>query len=528
MYSHQTRKGSFMIENPILQVPIKISKKHVIKNAKNNNMDFEEAICEFIDNSIDAKATQVDIFKKKSDIDKHFHFTFIDNGNGMSHESLISAVSSYGSKGNYDNSSIGMYGVGLKDAVSNLCEKGIVRIESVKDGFLSVAEMSFDDDDLDGDAHWNIYPVKSTKKKNGTSIFIPNVKNTTHNQPLLNFLSTTYYPRWKKDKNFKIVFHYNDDKLLNIVMEDPLYYDLMVKNGYEAHQRSLKIDGETISIYGFCYPDNCPQVEDYVAFDKKVGNSTEGPHSARRAGTFWNIGNRFSSLGNGIWHFMLSDQQILNSCRVCVIVPKKLQHYFVQINKSKINIDGSDETLKDFIVKYKEVVASVRREASKKSKDNPNTNEIEKHINDALRPFQKDKPVDMKNLDLAEMINNISFKSNTGKGGSNNRPTGLAYEKTRPFIVEIKSFDSKRQLMSYDIKPNGQVVITLNDIHEYYKNYFLFLDAREQAIQVISLYCMLVTLISMQHLEYFKPFVIDEFMDMYSKKLNEYHQSIEA
>jgi hypothetical protein len=209
-------------------------------------------------------------------------------------------------------------------------------------------------------------------------------------------------------------------------------------------------------------------------------------------------------------------------------VPKKLQHYFVQINKSKINIDSSEEVLKEFIVKYKEVVASVRREASKKSKDNPNSDEIEKHINDALRPFQKDKPVDLKNLNMTDIINEIGFKSNSSKGGSKNRPSGVAYEKTRPFIVEIKSFDSKRQLMTYDIKPNGQVVITMNDIHEYYKNYFIFLEAREQAIQVITLYCQLVTLISLNHLEYIKPYVIDEFMDMYSKKLNEYHQTIEA
>lgn len=514
----------------VFQVPIKISKKHVIKNAKNNNMDFEEAICEFIDNSIDAKATQVDVFKKKSDIDKHFHFTFVDNGNGMSHESLISAVSSYGSKGDYDNTSIGMYGVGLKDAVSNLCEKGIVRIETIKDGFLSVAEMSFDDDDLDGDAHWNIYPVAKTRKKNGTSIYIPYVKNKTHNQPLINFLSTTYYPRWKKDKNFKIILHYNDDKPLNIALEDPMYYDLMVKNKYEAHQRSLKISGEEISIFGFYYPDSCPQVEDYISFDKKVGVGTEGPHSARRAGAFWNIGNRFSSLGNGIWHVTLSDQQILNSCRVCVVVPKKLQHLFVQINKSKINIDQQDEILQEFIVKFKEVVTSLRREASKKTKDNVNTDEIEKHINDALRPFQKDKPVDTRTLNLTDIINinTLGINSNNSKGGHNNRPSGLAYEKTRPFIIEIRTFDTKRQLMRHEIKPNGQVIITMNDSHDYFKNYFSFLEAREQAIQVISLYCQLITLISLQHLEYFQPYVIDEFMDFYSKKLNEYHQSLEA
>jgi hypothetical protein len=517
-----------MSKENYVEVPIKISKKHVIKNAKNNNMDFEEAICEFIDNSIDAKATLIKISKKKTDIDKYFNLSFEDNGNGMSYDALVSAVSSYGSKGQYDNTSIGMYGVGLKDAVSNLCEKGLVRIETVKDKLLSRAEMSFDDDDLDGDASWRIYPAKPTNKKNGTNIYIPYVKGTTHNQPLLNFLSVTYYPRWKNDKNFKIQFNYNDEKPIPVVLEDPLYIDLMIKNKAEPHHRVVSILGENIEMMGFHYSENCPQYEDFIMFDKNVGRSMDGPRAAKRSGTFWNIGNRFSTLGDGIWHFSQSDQQIFNSCRILIKVPKNLQKYFVQINKSKINIDENDELLKEFVDKYKEIVNALRKDANKKIKDNPDNAGQIKDINEALRNLQKDKPVDLKDDDYRSFIEQIqpSVKNKTGK--SNNRPSGLTYEKPRPFSVDIKMFDNQRELFRHEQKPNGEIVITLNESHSYYINYFRKLDISEKAIQVCNFYCQIVTLAQMFRADYLSKHAMSEYYDLYAKKLNEYHDQAEA
>ena len=523
MFDFVRKEVSKMTEEVI---PIKISKKHIIKNAKNNNMDFEEAICEFLDNSIDAKASQVYIKKEYSGEGKLYHFTFTDNGSGMTYESLKSAIGSYGSKGKYDSQSIGMYGVGLKDAVANLCQKGVVKIVTTNNGLRSEATMSFDDDDLDGDASWKLKQPKHVTSKNGTCIYIPYVESSTHKHPLMNFLSTTYYPKYNKDKSFKVILEDHQGKKESIKFEDPLYYDLMIKNGIQPITRSVQIGGETVWIIGFHYPENCPKSEDYISFDAETGRGNPGPHTARRCGTFWNIGNRFSSLGNGIWHFQGSDQQNLNSSRICVIIPKSIQHKFVQINKSKININEDDEDLKEFVHQYREVVTALKKEYAKKEKANNDTEEMNTLLNDKLKKLQKDMPNELKSEELRPHIPQSKAEPREHLGGTCPRPTGLTYEKPLPFKYESKIFDNDRVFIRYEQEPNGKIVIVMNENHNYFKNYFIKLNTDEQAIQIFNFYMQIVTLTRLSSDDFVKQGGIDEFWDIYAKKLNAFYEGL--
>jgi hypothetical protein len=507
-------------------IPIKMTKKHIIKNAKNNNMDFEEAVCEFLDNSIDAKASQVYIKKQKSNVNNLYHFTFTDNGFGMTYESLKSAIGSYGSKGKYDNQSIGMYGVGLKDAVANLCQKGTVKITTIHNNLLSEATMSFDDDDLDGDASWKLKSPVRTNKKNGTIIYIPFVESTTSKTPLLNFLSTTYYPKYEKDNNFKIIFEDHNENVQNIKFEDPLYFNLMKQAGHEPLTRSIKIGNETVQIIGFMYPEGCPKVEDLIMFDSEVGRGTPGVRNARRCGTFWNIGNRFSSLGNGTWHFFLSDQQSLNSCRVCVIVPKSIQNKFVQINKSKININEDDKDLKEFVFQYKEVVTALKKEYLEREKVNNDSEGMTSLINDKLKKMQKDMPNELKSQELRPHIPQSSTEPKEHLGGTCPRPVGLSYEKRMPFKYESKIFDNDRVFLRYEQEPDGRIVITMNENHNYFKKYFIKLNLDEQAIQVFNFYMQIVTLTRLSSDDFIKHGGVDEFWDIYAKKLNAFYENL--
>ena len=82
------------------------------------------ALCDIIDNSIDANATKIKVFiTNKND---NFQIIILDNGCGMSKDTLDEALK-FGSDSSHDEiSDLGKYGMGLSTAGLSLADKTTV------------------------------------------------------------------------------------------------------------------------------------------------------------------------------------------------------------------------------------------------------------------------------------------------------------------------------------------------------------------------------------------------------------------
>lgn len=92
----------------------------VFKALSNIGYDFNSAIADLIDNSIDAKAKNIHVDLARTG--RHAHFSLRDDGHGMSKSKLHEAMH-FGSDRDYDEESLGKFGMGLKTASLSQCRR---------------------------------------------------------------------------------------------------------------------------------------------------------------------------------------------------------------------------------------------------------------------------------------------------------------------------------------------------------------------------------------------------------------------
>jgi len=97
------------------------------------------ALCDIIDNSLDANATKVHIFITQKN--QLFNIKVIDNGIGMDFKTLGQSLI-FGSDTYKDGSQLGRFGMGLSTAIHHLCQKATVM--SKKDSIVNAAIWDFD------------------------------------------------------------------------------------------------------------------------------------------------------------------------------------------------------------------------------------------------------------------------------------------------------------------------------------------------------------------------------------------------
>lgn len=96
------------------------SAKRTISSLRNLGYDASHAIADLVDNSVAARATQVDI-TVHFDSDRAW-IRVADNGVGMDAATLLEAMR-YGSERDYANDDLGKFGFGLKTASTSQCRK---------------------------------------------------------------------------------------------------------------------------------------------------------------------------------------------------------------------------------------------------------------------------------------------------------------------------------------------------------------------------------------------------------------------
>lgn len=126
------------LENEVLCPP---DPERIVNGLRDTGYNFNTAMADIIDNSIAAKASQVDI---RIDMDPQGEITIYvaDNGIGMDEAGLINAMT-YGSKVRPDLGSLGKFGLGLKTASTAFC-RDLSVVSKGSDGKIRKAEWDLD------------------------------------------------------------------------------------------------------------------------------------------------------------------------------------------------------------------------------------------------------------------------------------------------------------------------------------------------------------------------------------------------
>jgi len=93
----------------------------LIEGLRDTGYDFNTALADIIDNSVDAHASAIDIHIRM-DTDGEIIVTVADNGCGMDREALLRGMT-YGAPGHADPQRLGKFGLGLKTASTAFCRK---------------------------------------------------------------------------------------------------------------------------------------------------------------------------------------------------------------------------------------------------------------------------------------------------------------------------------------------------------------------------------------------------------------------
>ncbi len=123
--------------------------KRLINSMRSIGYSFSTSLADIIDNSISAKAKNIDIFTDTFIASPYLEI--LDDGTGMSYDELINALV-FGSEKEYDEDDLGRFGLGLKAASLAQCRK--LQVCTKKDG--KIFCMGYDLDIIEETDNWDI------------------------------------------------------------------------------------------------------------------------------------------------------------------------------------------------------------------------------------------------------------------------------------------------------------------------------------------------------------------------------------
>lgn len=93
----------------------------LIEGLRDTGYDFNTALADIVDNSVDARATKIKV-QTRMDFAGDLLIAVADNGHGMDGAELLNAMT-YGAKSKKDKSALGKFGLGLKTASTAFCRQ---------------------------------------------------------------------------------------------------------------------------------------------------------------------------------------------------------------------------------------------------------------------------------------------------------------------------------------------------------------------------------------------------------------------
>ena len=382
------------------------------------------AICDIIDNSVTAQASNVWIFIKKKNEGYNLNkknnveeYIIIDDGKGMSIEQLDNALDLGSSDALYAQNTLSKFGLGLKSASfaqgdrldvissdgtgSGFC-KEYVDLEDIGDEYFSIqSQLSEEDKEL--------IDKYLKENKRGTIIRISKIRNNNHPS-----IKSTIDEL--KEKIGVIYYYFLNDKKLQIYLDgekilafDPLFVD-------EAGDANLdENDWDGKSVQWLLKPTEI-QLDSSMNVNGKI-EITMLPHPKVRKNEDISdsvIREKYHISANNYGFYVYRNGRLINWANKLDIIPYDQDFYAfrgriniqsnaddafnIDVSKSKINLsEDARESLDDYIADYKRKCKTAWKNAYDKYKSattessNDIANNISNDIGDALDTSSMDE-----------------------------------------------------------------------------------------------------------------------------------------
>lgn len=452
----------------------------------------EAAICDIIDNSIDAGATEVRLIIDKDRKSKLFTISFIDNGCGMTKDVLDEALR-LGSKTNHDeNADLGKFGMGLCTAGMSLADitevytrseqsdtiyKSVTDVDEIRkfDKFVKYLGEASDEEIS--------YFNSKLKDSTGTIVSLKNCHGVKYSslEPfknnMINYVSQTY-------RKFmpKVSFYINDVKCApkDVLLEGGVKLQLKESGGdstteYILPSSEIKYDDDlvlnlednkkaSIHIKLALLPDNINTIS--AAAGINVTNQ----------GIYYLRNNREIESGATLKGSRLKVKHPqLNRVRCEISFDSSLDEYFgVSFTKNKVDPSQSicDQIAREIDPQIKTMHDQIKKEKQANDDENISHKSAEVYINKKKNvlitpPVEKEKREHKENNTLSETDIN-----------SENEPSGrIRTPKVKQIGKSLVEFRKAQYgdmgIMFYPYMEGKTLVIEYNINHPFYSKFFL-------------------------------------------------------
>jgi len=353
-----------IVVSPYLDVPP--DPERIIEGLRDTGYEFNTSMADLIDNSIAAKARNIDVFVNM-DYVGDIVVMVADDGCGMDLDGLINAMR-YGSKRRADQASLGKFGLGLKTASTAFCRRLSAISRGTEGG--QVLKATWDLDHIAAVGRWDLQLVDATpdeiklldgvaKGKAGTIILwerVDRLLKKAYNNPAGGHARNAL-----KSYVEKLRFH--------VAM---VYQRFLDKSDKRALDVSIRINGEPVSpwdpycltetrapiaekvqkveigdndraeftVRAFILPRKAEFADESAFKDARLTNDMQGLYVYRE--------NRL--IHGPDWLDMYSKEPHMTLCRIELSFDHKLDDAFqVDIKKSRILLDDS---LYDWMQKF--------------------------------------------------------------------------------------------------------------------------------------------------------------------------------
>ncbi|MFY2153815.1 ATP-binding protein [Mammaliicoccus sciuri] len=333
---------------------------NLVESTRSIGYSFETALADVIDNSISNNASKVDV---KYQSDKNPYIAIIDNGNGMSKETLEQAMR-YGSTNSLEERNkedLGRFGLGLKMASLSQCRKLTV-ITKYKDEYAG--------------ACWDLDYIYETKKWTLITYSNNEVKNNPYFHMIDGFESGTIV-LWEKldkitessihfekefdhkidfaSKHLGLVFHrYLESKKSNNYFElyfnnrqidpiDPFMLDNSFTQPLEKEAIFIEKNKVEIKPYIIPYMSKLTSKEKFIQNQYGDLNLNQGLYIYRNKRLIvW-----------GKWFYLLRDNELNKLARIRIDLPNNIDdHWKIDVRKSSAQIPSvAKQQLKQIIMR---------------------------------------------------------------------------------------------------------------------------------------------------------------------------------
>tara|TARA_B100000287_G_scaffold328136_1_gene312615 strand:+ start:124 stop:1686 length:1563 start_codon:yes stop_codon:yes gene_type:complete len=469
----------------------KTNKHFFEKGAKHLGFGGLGSLLEMVDNPIDADANLVNIKYQSDKFKKTKQIVIEDNGRGFEPSNFETAILTWGDTRQYTSTDIGNFGIGMSAVFNEVVQSGgEIKIET-SDGKIHSEGTLYKDDKIDE----VLFPYEQNDAPNGiphTKIVMNSVKTDLTIDNVIKNLKVIYYPKFADNPDFKIVVEGDKNKEIRFV--DPMYRDLPdEQNVCKTYHHKFNFKGHDIDIFARAfYTGFSHKYKDRIEKDSWDKNSS-GWLPKYNSGLYLRYNGRYINVGNMLMPGNSHGGHHFIGLRFEIQIPKTIQDFPINVNKSKVNLDKDNSDLQDLYRTIKELKAEYNRDYLKTKGSNSTTTEEElQQIQDFVNKLVQDSGILKPLMNRFGGNNGIQKRTRTNikKGTKRPKNTGIkrsGHQLPKAFEPNVIKNGINEPFYTWDDSSQTAVLI-LNQDSELYK-FWLKQGIEALGCRCFELYC---------------------------------------